>query len=281
MIDVIGGHTNAAFATIPTATPQVRSGKLQGAWRRRQPSASAALPDVPTAAEAGLPGYDVANWVGIVAPAGTPAAIVEKLNKEIAAIRIAGVQKQLANRGRGDVSMSSGRVRRLHGEGIGQMGTRREGGRHQGAMIDARIDAGRDQIGNRRSASHAEDPLAAAEDCRPPAGADHGRRRAGLSDQAGAASSCRSRPAASTTSSGAWSPPAQQAAGQAVHGRQPRRRRRRRRHRARVANAPKDGYTLLVVSLAHRRQSLALRPALRPDQSPSRRSRIAGHRRRT
>ena len=43
------------------------------------------LPEVPTIAEAGVPGYAAANWIGVVAPAGTPAAIVEKLNKEMSA----------------------------------------------------------------------------------------------------------------------------------------------------------------------------------------------------
>jgi tripartite-type tricarboxylate transporter receptor subunit TctC len=106
MIDVVGGHTNAIFATVPTATPQVKSGKARalavGAAKRQS-----VLPDVPTATEAGLPGYDVANWVGIVAPAGTPAAIVEKLNKEItAAMQSAEVQKQLANEGAETTTMS-------------------------------------------------------------------------------------------------------------------------------------------------------------------------------
>ncbi|MPZ40082.1 MAG: tripartite tricarboxylate transporter substrate binding protein [Rhizobiales bacterium] len=106
MTDVIGGHTNAVFATVPTATPQVRSGKVRalavGAAKRQ-----ATLPDVPTAAEAGLPGYDVANWIGIVAPAGTPAAIVEKLNKEIAAaMQSPEVRKQLANQGTETRTMS-------------------------------------------------------------------------------------------------------------------------------------------------------------------------------
>ena len=99
MIDVIGGHTNAVFATIPTATPQVKSGKIRplgvGSAKRQ-----AVLPDVPTLAEAGLPGYEVENWVGIVAPAGTPQAIVDKLHKEIsAAMQSPEVQKQLAGQG--------------------------------------------------------------------------------------------------------------------------------------------------------------------------------------
>ena len=99
MTDVMGGHTNAAFATIPTAAPQVNAGKVRalavGATKRQ-----AALPDVPTADEAGLPGYHVSNWVGLVAPAGAPPAIVEKLNKEIAAImQTPEMRKQLENQG--------------------------------------------------------------------------------------------------------------------------------------------------------------------------------------
>ena len=129
-------HASCIFATIPTATPHVRSGKIRalgvGSAKRQS-----VLPDVPTVSEAGLPGYEVENWVGIVAPAGTPQTIVDKLNKEISAILdFAGVSEAAhRSRARSSMRMSTGRVRRLHGEGAGQMGTRREGGRHQGAMI--------------------------------------------------------------------------------------------------------------------------------------------------
>jgi tripartite-type tricarboxylate transporter receptor subunit TctC len=106
MIDVVGGHTNAIFATVPTATPQVKSGKAR-ALAVGAPKRQAALPDIPTATEAGLPGYDVSNWVGLVAPAGTPAAIVDKLNKEVAAImQSADVQEQLAKQGAETMTMS-------------------------------------------------------------------------------------------------------------------------------------------------------------------------------
>jgi tripartite-type tricarboxylate transporter receptor subunit TctC len=108
MIDVIGGHTKAVFATTVTGAPHVRSGKLRALGvgsAKRQP----VLPDVPTFAEAGLPGYEVANWVGIVAPAGTPAAIVEKLNAEItAALESPDVQKQLLSEGAETMRMSPG-----------------------------------------------------------------------------------------------------------------------------------------------------------------------------
>jgi tripartite-type tricarboxylate transporter receptor subunit TctC len=93
MIDLVGGHTKVAFATTLTAPPYVRDGKLRalgiGAATR-----NAALPDVPTVAEAGVPGYEVANWIGIVAPAGTPQAIVETLHREISAIQDSPEVKQ-------------------------------------------------------------------------------------------------------------------------------------------------------------------------------------------
>jgi tripartite-type tricarboxylate transporter receptor subunit TctC len=107
MIDTLGGHTKVAFATTLTAPPYVRDGKLRalgiGAATR-----SPALPDVPTVAEAGVPGYEVANWVGIVAPAGTPQAIVDNLHQEISAIQNSPeVKQQFASEGADVVRMSS------------------------------------------------------------------------------------------------------------------------------------------------------------------------------
>ena len=78
--DLIGGRFSFMFADTPTALPQVQGGKLRalatsGAHR------VAALPDVPTVAEAGVKGYDVSYWFAVYAPAGTPPAIVSKLNQ--------------------------------------------------------------------------------------------------------------------------------------------------------------------------------------------------------
>jgi tripartite-type tricarboxylate transporter receptor subunit TctC len=99
IIDLVAGHTKVGFATTITTSPHIRSGKLKalgvGALKR-----SAILPDVPTIAEAGVPGYECANWIGIVAPAGTPAAVIEKLHKEISAIHeLPEVQKQISAQG--------------------------------------------------------------------------------------------------------------------------------------------------------------------------------------
>jgi tripartite-type tricarboxylate transporter receptor subunit TctC len=107
MIDVLGGHTKVIFATTITALPHVRSGKLRvlGVGGRER---SPALPDVPTIAEAGVPGYEAANWIGIVAPAGTPAAVVAKLHKEISAVVDSPeIQKQFSSEGVEAMRMSS------------------------------------------------------------------------------------------------------------------------------------------------------------------------------
>jgi tripartite-type tricarboxylate transporter receptor subunit TctC len=107
IIDVVGGHTKVAFATTITTAPHIRSGKLR-ALGVGGTSRSPALPDVPTVAEAGVPGYEVANWIGIVAPAGTPAAIVAKVHGEILAIQDSPeVQKQLSSQGAEVMRMSS------------------------------------------------------------------------------------------------------------------------------------------------------------------------------
>jgi tripartite-type tricarboxylate transporter receptor subunit TctC len=85
MIDVVGGHSQIVLSSLIQTMPHIRSGKLRplgtGGAKR-----SPILPDVPTIAEAGVPGYEMANWWGIVAPAGTPQAIVDGLAKEIGVV---------------------------------------------------------------------------------------------------------------------------------------------------------------------------------------------------
>jgi tripartite-type tricarboxylate transporter receptor subunit TctC len=99
MINVIGGHSQAVFASVTSTAPHVRSGKLR-ALAVASSTRTPALPDVPTAAEAGVPSYEAANWIGIVAPAGTPPAIVAKLHKEIAAaLDSPELQKRFATAG--------------------------------------------------------------------------------------------------------------------------------------------------------------------------------------
>ena len=83
--DLLGGQVQMTFDAVPVVLPQVKAGKLKAlavATPRRSPLA----PDVPTMEESGLPGFTGGTWWGVLAPARTPAGVVERLSKEIAAI---------------------------------------------------------------------------------------------------------------------------------------------------------------------------------------------------
>ena len=84
-IDMISGQVHAMFDAMPTALPQVKAGRLRAlavTTAKRSPQ----LPDLPTIAEAGVPGFEAAGWFGFAAPARTPKEIVAALNKEIVRI---------------------------------------------------------------------------------------------------------------------------------------------------------------------------------------------------
>jgi len=85
MIDVMAGQIPVMFSSLTQVLPHVRSGKLKvlaiGADKR-----SPVVPDIPTVAEAGFPGYEVYVWWGVAAPAGTPPAVREKLRRELTAV---------------------------------------------------------------------------------------------------------------------------------------------------------------------------------------------------
>jgi tripartite-type tricarboxylate transporter receptor subunit TctC len=107
LIDVVAGNSQMSFASVPSTISLVRSGRLRaigvGALKR-----NFALPDVPTIDESGLPGYQCANWIGLVAPAGTPEPIVAKLHQELTAAQDSPeLKKQFAHEGAEEVRMSS------------------------------------------------------------------------------------------------------------------------------------------------------------------------------
>ena len=79
--DLIGGQVDAMFDNVPNVIQHVKAGKLR-ALAVSSKERSAFLPDVPTVAESGVPGFDVSVWFGVVSPAGTPAPVVAKLNAE-------------------------------------------------------------------------------------------------------------------------------------------------------------------------------------------------------
>ena len=99
MTDLVGGQVSLSFATLQTALPFIKSGRLiaiatLGATR------SAALPNVPTMEESGQRGFEVRNWAGLFAPAGTPDAVLQKLAAEVDKVmRTPEVQAKLLNEG--------------------------------------------------------------------------------------------------------------------------------------------------------------------------------------
>jgi tripartite-type tricarboxylate transporter receptor subunit TctC len=83
--DIIAGQVDMMFDSVPTMAPMIETGRVKplGTSGRVR---SSALPNVPTLAEAGIPGYEATIWLGVMAPAGTPQAIVDRLNTEIGKI---------------------------------------------------------------------------------------------------------------------------------------------------------------------------------------------------
>ena len=107
MQDVVAGHVPIMFSSLIQTTSLIKSGQLRAlgtGGSKRSP----VLPDVPTIAEAGVPGYVAENWWGVVVPAGTPAPIVEKVYKAIqASLKAAPVKAQFDREGASIVQMSS------------------------------------------------------------------------------------------------------------------------------------------------------------------------------
>jgi tripartite-type tricarboxylate transporter receptor subunit TctC len=97
--DLISGAVSLSFPTITSGLPQVRAGKLRalGVTSKQR---SAVVPEVPTIAESGLPGYEASTWYGMLAPAATPAPIVGKLNRQmIDVLKLADVREKLLAQG--------------------------------------------------------------------------------------------------------------------------------------------------------------------------------------
>ena len=99
MIDVMGGQAHMTVGSIVQSIPHIRSGKLKplatGGAKR-----AATLPDLPTIAEAGVPGYDASNWWALAAAAGTPPAVIARLNAEVATfLNLPETRKRFTNEG--------------------------------------------------------------------------------------------------------------------------------------------------------------------------------------
>jgi len=85
IIDLLGGHVSYTITSSLSVLPHIKSGKLK-ALGVSSLKRSSALPDLPTIAEAGLPGYEVTNWYGVLSTAGTPKPVIDRLNRELVRI---------------------------------------------------------------------------------------------------------------------------------------------------------------------------------------------------
>ena len=105
--DILGGQVQMMFDAITTMAPNIRAGKLK-AFGTTGRARSPVLADVPTVSEAGVPGYEAVIWLGVMAPAGTPKPIVERLNAEIRkVVNSAEVKDAWAKQGAASLNMST------------------------------------------------------------------------------------------------------------------------------------------------------------------------------
>jgi tripartite-type tricarboxylate transporter receptor subunit TctC len=99
MQGMLGGQVSAIFATPVTAVPHVRAGKIR-AVATTGAARAASMPDVPTIAESGYPGYEATNWYAFLAPAGTPKPVLERLHRELVqALNAPDVRENLDKQG--------------------------------------------------------------------------------------------------------------------------------------------------------------------------------------
>ncbi|MDX3905881.1 MAG: tripartite tricarboxylate transporter substrate binding protein [Pigmentiphaga sp.] len=113
LIDVIRGDVTMYFSSVPSAAPHLQSGAVR-ALAVSTGKRVGSMPDVPTVAESGVPGYELAGWYGILAPARTPEAVVARLNEAFnAALADDAVKKQLATEGSTPIGGPSGALATL------------------------------------------------------------------------------------------------------------------------------------------------------------------------
>jgi tripartite-type tricarboxylate transporter receptor subunit TctC len=103
LADLLGGQLTFMFDTVITSVPQIRAGKLR-AFAVSSLKRASSLPDVPTMDEAGIKGFDISQWQGVLAPAGTPGAIVSRLNTEILkAMRTPEMHERMVTKGGNEI----------------------------------------------------------------------------------------------------------------------------------------------------------------------------------
>jgi tripartite-type tricarboxylate transporter receptor subunit TctC len=122
LTDLMGGRVDMFFSSVPSALAQIKGGKLRAiavTSKVRSPS----LPDVPTVAQSGFPGFDATTWFGILAPAKTPQAVIDKLNTEInAALTFPEVREKIASEGGAAIGGTAAEFKALMQAELGKWG---------------------------------------------------------------------------------------------------------------------------------------------------------------
>jgi len=122
LTDTMAGRVTYFFSPISAALPQVREGKLT-ALGVSTAKRSSVLPNVPTIAESGLPGFDYNLWVGVFAPAGTPVDLIDKINRDVlVALATPEMKERLAALGADAMPMTPGEFRKFVQEEISESG---------------------------------------------------------------------------------------------------------------------------------------------------------------
>src|SRR5258706_15205973 len=117
---LIAGQVAILFASLPSLLPHSKSGRAR-ALAVGTPKRSASLPDVPTVAESGSPGFDASLWLALFAPAGTPAPIVERLQKEVAAaVRAPDTRETLDKNGAEPLTSTPAELAAMMQDGVGK-----------------------------------------------------------------------------------------------------------------------------------------------------------------
>jgi tripartite-type tricarboxylate transporter receptor subunit TctC len=107
LADLLGGHLSFMFDTVITSVPQIRAGKLR-AFAVSSAKRASSLPEVPTMQELGVKAFDISQWQGVLAPAGTPRPIVDRLNAEIVkAMHAPDVHERIAVQGGNEIVTGS------------------------------------------------------------------------------------------------------------------------------------------------------------------------------
>ena len=110
MTDLLGNHVSIMFDNLPSSTGYIKEGRLRGLAVTTAERA-ASMPELPTMAESGLPGYETYTWNALFAPAGTPPAVIERLNAEaVKAVQDPEVKAKLAEFGATAVGSTPGEL---------------------------------------------------------------------------------------------------------------------------------------------------------------------------